>query len=39
MATGRIVIHNAGTSFELTGPTILPERLSVSEIVSRLKRR
>ena len=37
MASGRILIHDAGTSFELKGPTILSERLSVSEIVRRLR--
>jgi hypothetical protein len=39
MAAGRIVVHNAGTSFDVKGPTIVPERLSVPEIVSRLKQR
>ena len=37
MATGRILIHNAGPSFDVTGPTLLPQRLSVREIVKRLK--
>jgi len=39
MATGRIVIHNAGTSFDVKGPTVLSQRLSVPEVVSRLKQR
>jgi Acetyl xylan esterase (AXE1) len=39
MATGRIVIHNAGASFDVKGPTVLPQRLSAPEIVSRLKQR
>jgi hypothetical protein len=37
MATGRIVIHNAGAGFDVKGPTVLPQRLSVREIVRRLR--
>ena len=37
MAAGSIVIHDAGPRFEVRGPTILPRRLSVREIVQRLK--
>jgi len=37
MAKGSIVIHDAGPRFEVRGPTILPRRLSVREIVQRLK--
>lgn len=39
MAAGRVVIHNAGTSFGVKGPAILPQRLSAREIVARLKQR
>ncbi len=39
MAAGPIVVHNAGSRFELKGPAILSGRLSVPEIVSRLKQR
>jgi hypothetical protein len=37
MATGRILIHNAGESFDLRGPTVERRRLEVREIVPRLK--
>ena len=39
MAKGSILIHNAGESFDVRGPTILPRRLSAREIVQRLKQR
>src|SRR5206468_10878231 len=39
MANARIVIHDAGASFDGRGPTLLPQKLSVSEIVQRLKKR
>jgi hypothetical protein len=39
MAKGRIVIHNAGPRFDVRGPEVLPRRLSVPEIVKRLKQR
>ena len=39
MATGRILVHNAGKSFELGGPTIVPQQLGAREIVQRLKER
>ena len=39
MANARIVIHDAGASFDVRGPTLLPQKLSVSEIVQRLKKR
>jgi hypothetical protein len=37
MAKGSILIHDAGPSFDVRGPTVLPRRLSVREIVQRLK--
>jgi len=37
MAKAWIVIHNAGTSFDVRGPAVLPGKLSVPEIVQRLK--
>jgi hypothetical protein len=39
MEKASILIHNAGSSFDVRGPTILPRRLSVREIVQRLKER
>jgi len=39
MAKGSILIHNASPSFEVRGPTILPQRLGAAEIVQLLKQR
>jgi hypothetical protein len=38
MATGRVVIHNAGDRFTLEGPRIEPRKLTSAEIVTLLKR-
>jgi hypothetical protein len=37
MSAASIVVHNAGTSFDVKGPAVLSQRLSVPEIVSRLR--
>jgi dienelactone hydrolase len=39
MATGRILVHNAGAGFSVQGPAIERRRLSVPEIVKLLKKR
>ena len=39
MATGRILIHNAGAHFDVRGPAIESRSLSAREIVQRLKER
>jgi hypothetical protein len=36
MATGRIIIHNAGDRFAIEGRTIESPRLTAAEIVKRL---
>ncbi len=39
MATGQVVIHNAGNRFTLEGPQIQPRKLTPDEIVTLLRRR
>jgi hypothetical protein len=37
MTATRVLIHGAGTKFDVRGPTIEPRKLSADEIVARLK--
>jgi len=39
MATGRILLHNAGANFDVRGPKVEARRLGVPEIVKVLKER